>query len=153
MRINLQMIVLFSVAVISYVLGISVLQDVLRSPVTRAGATIMFAGCMFLLAFTFWIGISSLGENQFWEALSLVVCTLVPVARSNSTLPFSEQQVQDMILVPIRRGAFELRGQNGVPCIELATKQLQKGRIGVEAKASFGPSFHVTSLRGGILLK
>jgi hypothetical protein len=68
-------------------------------------------------------------------------------------LQFSEQQMYDAILVPIRQGGPELPGQSQFPCIHSIPKKLQVRWIEVESTVGIGSNFHATLHRKEFLLK
>jgi PAS domain S-box-containing protein len=89
MHINLQMIVLFVMAVVSCVLGVSIVRGKLRGPGSKAVGFLMFAGSAWLLAFALEIGSPSYKGKVFWDAVNHFVCILLPVAWLVFVLQFS----------------------------------------------------------------
>ena len=80
MHINLQMIVLFCMAAISYVLGSSIFRGKLRGPGAQTVGFMMFDGGAWLVAFALEIGSPSYDAKVFWDTVNQLTCVLLPVA-------------------------------------------------------------------------
>ena len=144
MRINLQMIVLICIAVITNVLGISIFRGMIKSPEAPICAAIMIAGCLCMFIFTFKVGSSSSGGKHIIEICFPMAYLFLPISRSIPTLLFSDQQMHDVIRMPIRQIVNEFHGQRRILCIKSTAKQQYVGSIGVESTSGNGSNFHVS---------
>ena len=163
MHINLQMIVLFSMAVVSCILGISIFQGKLRGPGARTVGAMMSAGCVWLLAFAFEIGSSTFNSKQFWDVVAFSICIMIPVAWLIFVLQFSGREIlvtpKNVMLMGIIPFVFFLLVlTNPFHKLMWSGMTFDKDGIFLELKKNFGPLYWVflfysfTNLFAGVYL-
>lgn len=105
MHINIQMIVLFCMAAVSCILGVSIFRGKLRGPGSKTVGFLMFTGSAWLLAFAFEIGSPSYQSKVFWDTINHSVCILLPLIWLIFVLQFSGREhlitTRDLMLLSI----------------------------------------------------
>jgi PAS domain S-box-containing protein len=148
MHINLQMIVLFGMAAISCVVGITIFQGKLRGTGAKTVGIMMFVASAWMLSFAMEIGSSSVRAKHFWDSSQWAASILLPSLWLIFVLQFSgrEQLIskRNLALMSIISFAFFLLIiTNQAHGLVWSSAVLDEEGIYSDLEKTFGPLYWV----------